>query len=889
MKLPPRIRPVLRADSGRSDSPADIDAEIQFHLESRIERLVQSGMSPEAAREQALREFGPTQPVAAQVRAIDAHRQTAEQRRDWVAGAWHDIRMALRGMRRAPLYALVATLTFALGIGANAAVFSLLDGVVLRPLPFPALDRLVRIYEHDHNESHQFGQVTIADFRDWKSQTRSFERLAAFRYRHFTVTGTDEAVSLMGGMVTPEFFDLLGVRPAIGRDFQPEEGRPGANPVVILSHEAWVRLFGADAGIVGQTIQLNSEATEVIGVLPAGFVSPLGQPLDAWATSDFDANANDQARARRMHFLASFGRIREGVSREAAEEELLTVGRRLERDYPGDNAGHLPQMVPLQEAGTASARPVLLLVMGAVALVLLIACANLTNLVFARTLSRSRELAVRTALGAGRWRMIRQVMIEQLLLALIGGGVGLIAASWTSGLFVRMLGGSIPRGDLVRMDLRVIGFALLVTFVAAVVSGLLPAIHAARAEPGDQLRAGSHGSTLSRRSHHLRAALVSLQVGLATVLLVGSAVALRSLGTLLDQDLGFEPAPVWTFTAPAMPAKYPESPQVLEFQTRLLEQIRNLPGVGAASASYGVPMANVSTTSIQPEGVVLPPGPAPEIGYNAAEASYFKVMGIPLVQGRLMDSRDHADAPLVAVVNQALVHRHWPGQDAIGKRFKSGPDPSRPWIEIIGVVGDVRRRSVQLPPEPEVYFPLTQDITRNAIFTVRIEGDPARVIPAVRSVLRSIDPDVPLGNLQPVSDIVAGALRQPRFLSSLLSGFGGLALVLAAVGIYGVIAYLVAERRREIGVRLALGAGRGTVLRETLWRGLRPVLAGLAIGLVAAIAAGRVAGNLFYEVSATDPRSLLAASAVLLTAAVLGCLAPARRAARVDPGTILRE
>ena len=459
MKLPPRIRPVLRADSGRSDSPADIDVEIQFHLESRIDHLVRTGKSPEAARAQALREFGPTQPVAAQVRAIDARRETVEHRREWTSGLLQDLRLALRGMRRAPLYALVATLTFALGIGANAAVFSLLDGVVLRPLPFPALDRLVRIYEHDHNESRQFGQVTIADFRDWKEQSRSFDQLSAFRFRFMTLTGTGEAVALTGGLVTPEFFELLGVRPAIGRGFRPDEARTGANRVVILSHDLWIRLFGGDAGIVGRTIQLNNEATEVIGVLPPGFVSPLGQPLDIWTTSDFEALATDQARARRMHFLASFGRIREGVSRETAEEELLTVGRRLERDYPGDNQGHLPQMVPLQEAGTASARPVLLLVMGAVGLVLLIACANLANLVFARTLSRSRELAVRTALGAGRWRMIRQVMIEQLLLAVIGGGVGLLAASWTSGMFVRMLGGSIPRGDLVRMDLRVIGFA----------------------------------------------------------------------------------------------------------------------------------------------------------------------------------------------------------------------------------------------------------------------------------------------------------------------------------------------------------------------------------------------------------------------------------------------
>ncbi|HEX9894072.1 MAG TPA: ABC transporter permease [Gemmatimonadales bacterium] len=889
MRLPPGLRRVFRLDSGRSDADPDIRSEIEFHLQTRIDELVAQGMSPAAARDAAMGQFGSPERVAAEVGDIDARIQAGTGRREWWSGVMQDLRISLRGARRTPLYALVASITFALGIGANAAVFSLLDAVVIRPLPFPGLDRLVRIYEHDTKEDRPFGQITIADFRDWQSQTTTFEGLAAFRYRFFTLTGTGEAQSLMGGQVSPAFFDILGIRPFIGRAFRNEEGASGAPGVAILSHGAWVRLFGADSSIVGRAIRLNNEEAEVIGVLPREFVNPLGEPLDVWTPSDFEAVASDQARARRMHFLAGFGRIREGIEFERANEELLTVGRRLETDHREMNKGHLPQMIPLQEAGISTVRPVLWLVMGAVGLVLLIACANLANLVFARTLSRSRELAVRSALGAGRWRLVRQVMIEQLLLAGFGGVIGVLAASWTSAAFVGLLGQSMPRAELVRTDGRVLVFALMLTLVAALASGLLPAFHAARADFSDALKAGSHGSTLSRQSHRLRSLLVTVQVGLAAVLIVGSALALRSLSTLLDQELGFETESVWVFSAPAVPARYPEAPQILAFQADFLERLRSLPGVASASAAYSAPMLNVSTTSIVPEGVILPPGPAPAVGYNAAYPDYFRVMGIPLLRGRLMDARDRMDAPPVVVVNQALADRHWPGQHPIGKRARMGPDPNAPWVEVVGVVANIRRRNVQLPPEPEVYYPLTQDVTRGPSYVVRVAGDPAPVLAGIRAALRALDREIPLGNLRPLTEVVAGSLRQPRFLSALLTLFGGLALVLAAVGIYGVIAFLVAERRREIGVRLALGAGSARVVRQTLWRGLRPVLAGLGLGLVAAVLAGRLAANLFYQVKAADPLALGAAAVVLLLAGVVGCLAPARRAAKVEPGIVLRE
>jgi predicted permease len=888
MPLPPGLKRLFQLDAGRLRRDPDIQAEIEFHLQTRIDQLTAQGMPASAAREQALREFGSPGDVAEQVRSIDAAARARRRRLEWRSGLMQDLRYAWRGLRRSPLYTAVAAVTFALGIGANAAVFALLDAVVLRPLPFPGLDRLVRIYEHDTREERPFGQVTVADFRDWQSQSRSFGQMTAFRFRSLTLTGTAEAVSLPGGQVTPEFFSVLGVRPLLGRDFRSGEGATGTPPVVVLSHSAWIRHFGADSGIVGRTIRLNDEATEVIGVLPPEFVDPIGS-ADIWTATDFESMANDQGRSRRFHFLATFGRMREGVTLEQARQEMETIGRRIAADFPDMNEGHLPQLVPLQLAGTNTARPVLWLVMGAVGLVLLIACANLANLVFARTLTRSRELAVRAALGAGRWRLVRQVLFEQLLLAAGGGLIGIAAAAWSSGLFVRMLGPALPRADLVRIDGRVMGFTLLLAIAAAVISGLLPATHAAGARLGDQLKAGSHGSTLTRRSHRVRAALVTLQVALATILLVGSTLAVRSLRALLDQELGFEPESVWMFFAPAVAERYSGDPQALAFQSRFLERIRSLPGVKSASAVYGLPMVNTSSTSIRPEGMILPDGPAPEVGYNAADGDYFRVMGIPLVRGRLMDARDHADAPPVVVINQALAERYWSGQDPVGKRLRSGPSPEAPPAEVIGVVADIRRRNLQQPPEPELYFPLAQDITRSPMYVVRLTGDPAPALAALRSALASIDPDIPIASLRPLTEMVARSLRQPRFLTALLLGMGGLALILAAVGIYGVLAFLVTERRRELGVRLALGAGSGRIATETLRRGLVPVMAGLVVGLIGAILAARLAHTLFFGVSPTDPLSLVASVVVLLLAATVGCLIPARRAARVDPVIALRE
>ena len=888
MALPPGLQRILRLAIGRAPA-GDVDSEFEFHIATKVEQLVAQGLSPADARAEALRQFGSPESFAREVRDID-HRSTRDSnRREYWSDMKQDLALAFRNARRAPLFAAVVAVTVALGIGANAAVFSLLDAVLLRPLPFPEADRLVRIYENDGNR--EFGQVTVADFRDQQAQQTTLEQMALFRYRRVPLTGTGDAMMLTGGEVTPEFFGLLGVRPAVGRDFRPDDAVEGAAPVAILSFEAWRDIFGSDTSLIGRTARISDRETTIIGVMPKGFRSPVmdaGTTLSIYFTSTFDGFARDNARARRFHFGTAFGRLKPGVTLDQARREFETIGLRLAAEYPDLNKGHAPNLVELRESGTQNVSSTLWLAMGAVTLVLLIACANLANLVFARALGRSREFAVRAALGAGRARIARQVFIEQLVLAGFGLTIGLLGAAWTSGLFVRLAGQSLPRGDMVRTDGRVLLFAAGITVLAALVSGILPALSAVRADLTGALRSGGHGSTLSRRSHGVRAALVATQVALAAMLLVGCGLAMRSLSALVNQELGFRTESVWSFTAPTTMSRYPEDEQVLAFQQQLMERVRAIPGVTSAAASYTIPMANVSTTSIVVEGAPALTGPPPEIGYNAADGEYFRTLGIPLVAGRLMTPADRPDAPRVIVVNQALADRFY-GGDAVGKRARVSPNPNDPWLEIVGVVGNVRRRGVNVVPEPEVYFPITQDVNRGPMYVMRVTGEPAGVLARLKEEVRALDADVVLSAPRPLADTISGTLSPQRLLSTLLVVFGGIALVLAGVGIYGVIAFLVAERRREIGVRMALGAHSGRVLREVVGRGMRPVAIGLTLGIGGALILGRMVQGLFYQVRPSDPVSLGAAIGMLLLAGVIGCLAPAIRAARTDPGGVLRE
>jgi predicted permease len=888
VRLPPGLQRLFRLERRRQPLAAEIDVELAEHLRRRTEALISQGWLPDEAQAEARRRFGPIDTVADACHVIDANRERDLMRREWWTDIGQDLGYALRGLRRSPAATAVAALTFALGIGVNAAVFSLVDGVVLKPLPYAHASRIVRIYEQD--QSRATGQVTIADFRDWRDQSATFDGMAAFRFASVILHTDTENSVLPGAQVSANFFDLLGVAPTIGRTFASDEERSGAPRVVVVSHGLWQSRLGADPSMIGRDLTLNGNRATVIGVLPPSFVPPIGSRTDVWLASDFEGVARDAFRSRGMHFLAAFGRLRPGSSLAHANADLQAIGARLEAAYPEQNAGHRPNPVALSLAGIQSTRPVLLVAMAAVGLVLLIACANLANLVFARALRRSREFAVRAALGASRPRLIRQVLTEQGVLALMGGVIGVGAAAVAIRGLAAWLAPILPRAERVTLDWRVLVVAAALSLVAAVVSGLLPAAHAGRAARHVSLTGDARGGTTSRAGRRLRAVLVSTQVGLAVVLLAGAGLGIRSLSRLMAIDLGFETGNVLTFGVPLPSARYAERPAVANFQTALLREIEALPGVSAAGMSYAVPMQNVSTTSFSIVERPVPPGRDPEVGYNAATSGYFAALGVPLLNGRLMDEqRDLSTTPPVVVINQRMAELYWPGGQPVGQHIRTGPDgPDAPPIEIIGVVGNIRRESVAVPPEPELYFAATQSLSQNASFSVRTDGDPSALVAAVRSRLRELDSTLPLSNVAELRDVVNDTLFRPRFLTQLFSAFALMALLLAGIGIYGVTAYVVAEQSRELGIRRALGATTGQVRREVIVRGMLPVVAGVVVGLALAVALSGAVRSMLYGVSPTDPITLVSVLGVALGAGLLGCLAPASWATRIEPVVALR-
>lgn len=887
MKLPPGLPRLFRLERHRRPLAQEIDLELAEHVRRRTEDLVAQGWLPDEARAEARRRFGNVDAVAHACETIDANRERELMRREWWTDIGQDLAYAWRGLRRSPAATTVAALTFALGIGVNAAVFSLVDGVVLKPLPYAHADRLVRIYERDSDR--ETGQVTIADFRDWREQSDAFEAMAVFRFRSAILNTESDNSEVAAAQVTANFFDVLGVSPRLGRTFVAEEERTGATRVVVVTHDFWQSRLGADASMVGRDLTINGAAATLIGVLPASFVPPLGSRTDIWMASDFEAIAQDPFRSRGMHFLAAFGRLRPGTTWAQGNAELQAIGARLEAAYPERNLGHRPNPVPLSLAGIQSTRPILLLVMSAVGLVLLIACANLANLIFARAVGRSQEFAVRAALGASRPRLIRQVLTEQGLLALIGGAIGVGAAAVAIRGLVVWLAPILPRADRVELDGRVLLFAAVLSLLAALVSGVLPAAHAGRATRNVSLAGDARGGTASRGGRRLRAALVSAQVALAVVLLTGAGLVVRSLNQLMAIDLGFEPQRVLTFGVPLPAARYADRRAIVNLQAAFLREVAALPGVAAAGMSYAVPMQNSSTTGFDIPERPFPPGQGPEVGYNAATSGFFDALGVPLLSGRLMDgSRDIREAPPVVVINQRMVELYWPGEDPVGRFIRTG-SPDSPPVEIIGVVGNIRRESVTVPPEPELYFAATQDVSPNASFVVRSAGDPSSLVAGIRSRLRGLDSTLPLANVTELRDVVNTTLFRPRFLALLFTGFAAMALALAGIGIYGVTAYVVAEQSRELGIRRALGATAGQVRREVIVRGMLPVVAGVGVGLVLAVALSGAVRSMLYGVTPTDPVTLAGVLGVALGAGLVGCIAPARRATRIEPVVALRE
>jgi putative ABC transport system permease protein len=791
-----------------------------------------------------------------------------------------DLRYGLRTLVRNPAPTAIALIALALGIGANAAIFTVVNALMLRDLPFRDPDRLVAVYERRPKQGRERNVVSIPDFVDWRRRARSFEGLAAYMGGGFSLTGAGEPEALSGCAVSANLFDVLGAKAALGRTFRADEDRPEAPPVVVLSHGLWQRRFGADPSLVGKSLTLDGKSHTVTGILPREF-RLFTTAFDVWVPATLRLDAN-----RGLHNLNVIGRLRAGVSLEQARAEMTALGAELERQYPQTNTGHTVNVFPLHDEIVREARPALLLLLAAVGLVLLIACANVANLLMARATARQEEVALRAVLGAGRGRLVRQFLTESLLLGLIGGAAGLLLALWGTDFLERSLASSLPQVRDFELDVRVLGFTLLLSLLTGIVFGLAPAFGAAGATPGGALRAG--GRTSSDGAGRVRSTLVVAETALALMLLVGAGLLMRSFVRLLDEDPGFAREGVLTLRVNPPRSRYAAGAQTAAFFEQAVERLEALPGVVAAGAVSHLPLSGQdSSRNFRIEGRDA----ATFIEqYNAAmrmaSPGYFRAMGIPLRRGRLLGAADREGAPRVLVINEAMARRYWPGADPIGGRVFSGFGDQP--FEVIGVVGDVRHQALSQEPMPEMYFSSLQVPWGGMNLVVRTRTRAEDHFAAVRGVIRSLERDAPIAAMRTLETVVAESLAQPRLNMLLLSVFAGVALALAAVGIYGVVSWSVGRRTREMGIRMALGADRVSVIAEVLRESLQPVVLGVAIGLSGALALGGLLERLLYGVEPSDPATLLMVPLILLAVALLAAYLPARRATRVDPMVALR-
>jgi putative ABC transport system permease protein len=803
-----------------------------------------------------------------------------------------DLRHALRLAIKSPGFTLAAVLTLGLGIGAATAIFAMVDAVLLRPLPFHEQDSLVTVWGEIKERDQKFVEVSIQDYDDWKTN-RSFSSLALVGTNDADValTGRDQPLHVRARLTSDNFFDVLGAKPALGRTFLPgQEDRPGT-AVVVLSHGFWQRTFGSDPAIVGQKILLDGEAHTVVGVMPRGFRYP--QDVDLWTTI---SGIYAIPSLRDLRIFEAVGRLQPGVSLAQARADLLGVSLRVQQERPASNQGYTARVTPLAEEILGDTRAALLLMLGAVGLLLLIACANVAGLLLARASARQKETALRTALGAGRWRLVRQLLTESLLLALLAAGVGLLL-SWAGLRVLRAVGpADIPRLDEVAMDGRMLAFVLGASLATVLFFGLVPALQTAGGSLTSALKEGGKSSAGTHASR-LRSLLVAGEVALALVVLILAGLVIRSFLALQHTDLGFDPQNVLTFRLTLNTARHPKATWANVFET-VLQRTQALPGVESASLVLLRPLSGPigwdydftvegQTQEMQATN--------PTSNHERVSPGYFKTMGIPLLAGRDFTWGDTDKSQLVVIVNKSTADRFWPGQDPLGKRLRWGRSLQavKPWLTVVGVVGDARYREIQAV-RPDLYVPMLQDPHWAMDVVLRTKIDPARLARPATEAVRAIDPDLPVANLTTMEREIDDSVARPRLRSLILGLFASLALLLAAVGLYGIIAYSVAQRRQEIGIRMALGADRGAVLRLVLLQGLGLTGAGLAAGLLGAAVlllterSSGWLGGLLYGVAPTDLLTFAAVPLLLTAVALLASLLPARRATRVDPLVALR-
>jgi putative ABC transport system permease protein len=798
-----------------------------------------------------------------------------------------DAGFAVRVMRRGPGFALTAIVTLALGIGATTAVFSLLNAVLLRPLPFRDANRLVMI-RNTEPKSGDFWPVSYADFQDWKRDSRSFEDMAALQFELFNLTGAGEAMRVPGLRVSAGLLPLLGVSPALGRGLLPSDESTTANASVVLSHGLWLRRFGGARDVVGRSITMNGLAFTIVGVLPQGFSFPIRADVMA------SVNLDPRVVERGNHAFQVLAHLRPGGTIDAARQEMAAIGRRLAEAYPAENRGWGVTVVNFQEMLVGPTRPSLLLLLAAVSVVLLIACTNLGNLLLARASARAGEVGVRMTLGASRLRILRQLLTESLVIGLLGGTAGLALAV----VLVRVAGALLPPWVAalarVTIDVRVLVFAVALSVATGVVFGLAPAIRVSTASLTDALRDGSKARGGHGRAR-LRGALVISEVALALMLLVAAGLLVRSFGNLVRVDPGIRTDGVLAVELGLPRARYAEPGRARTFYRDLLSSVSALHGVDAAGLVNQMPMSGFNTQrSFIIEGRPLPPVGKRDsnlVGFRAVTSGYFATMGIPLRRGRLLAEGDDEPAMPAVLVNETMARRSWPEEDPIGRRIAlaTGPDAFSPWMTVVGVVGDVRHQGLRADPQAELFVPLGDQRGPTTFLVVHATVPPATLVPPIRATVSGLDRELPLGTVQAMEDLVAESASPARVSSRLLLASGALALMLAMIGLYGVVSYMVTQRTHEIGLRVALGASRRDLLRLVVGHGLALTAAGTALGLVGARALSSLLSNQLFGVSPADPAVFASVAGVVALVALAASYGPARRAARIDPMTALRH
>src|SRR4051794_1841376 len=875
---------------------AEIVEELSQHLDDQYEQALSRGATEEEARHVVLSELKVDDFLANELKRVERPARPdpivvgSSRRQNFIGDIAQDVRYGLRTMAKNPVFTLIAVLALALGIGANSAIFSVVNAILLRPLPYKNPHQLVVIWENATHLGFPKNTPSPANFLDWQKQSTVFNGLAAFGERSFNLTGVGEPERLEGRRVSANLFDVLGVKAIIGRTFVPEEDKPGTK-VAVLNESLWRTRFGGDQAIIGRAVTLNGESYTVIGVVSHSVRLPaFGKWRDqVWVPLAFTP---EEASQRGNHFLQVIARMKSGIAFQQAKAEMDTIAARLSQQYPVENPHIGTVVVPLHEEIVGNMKPALLILLGAVAFVLLIACANVANLLLARAAVRQKEMALRLALGADRARLTKQLLVESVLLSLLGGVVGLAFAYAGLRILTRFIPADVAQADTIAIDGRVLLFTIIVALVTGLIFGLAPASQASHFNLNDTLKEGGRDSGAGVRGKRLRSTLVIAEVAVSFILLIGAGLLINSFMHLRNLDPGFRADHLLAMNVELSEVKYPDTPRRMAFFDEVVRRAMALPGVQSVAVAGNLPFTyNGDSMGIAVEGIPDPqPDQWPDVIYRTVGPNYFNTMGIPLLRGRDFNDQDTLETTLGVVVSEKVAKHYWPNENPIGKRLKPGATTGQgPWRTVIGVVKDVRQNDFIAEPKMQMYFSFRQvkSLVANAL-VIRTSVEPLSIATSVRNAIWAVDKDQPVSNVDSMEHIVAGAVARQRFSMLLLAIFAGVALMLAAVGIYGVMSYSVAQQTREIGIRMALGAQRADVLKMTVKQGAKLVAAGLVIGLCVAFVLTRVMASLLFGISATDPITFLSICGVLLVVALLASYIPALRATRVDPMVALR-